>query len=79
MHRQISEYFETIFSKFQCDFKKGYSTEDCLLAMIVNCEKALNQGKEYSALLMDLFKAFDCLPHDIIAAKLHAYGFRLNL
>ena len=75
MHRQISKYFETIFSKFQCGFRKGYGTQDCLLAMIVNCKKVLGQGKEYGALLTDLSKAFDCLPHDLIVAKHHAYGF----
>ena len=30
---------------------------------------------EYAALLTDLSKAFDCLLHDLIVAKLHAYGF----
>ena len=27
MHRQISEYFETVLSKFQCGFQEGYSTQ----------------------------------------------------
>ena len=78
MHRQISEYFETVLSKFQCGFQKGYSTQDCLLAMIENCKKALDQGNEYGALLHDLSKSFDCLPHDLIVAKVHAYGFSID-
>ena len=51
MYRHISEYFETVLSKFQCGFRKGYSAQDCLLAMVGNCKKALDQGNEYGALL----------------------------
>ena len=27
---------------------------------------------------MDLFKAFDCLPHGVLIAKLHAYSFSMS-
>ena len=75
---QYRQYFEIVLPKFQCGFRKGYSTQDCLLAMVENCKKALDQGKEYGALLTDLSNAFDCLTHDLIVAKLHAYGFSMN-
>ena len=46
--------------------------------MIENCKKVLDQGNEYGGLLTDLYKAFDCLPHDLIVAKLHPYGFSIE-
>ena len=45
------------------------------MAIIENFKKSLDRGGECAALLIDLSKAFDCLPHDLIIAKLHAYGF----
>ena len=46
--------------------------------MVENCKKALNQGNEYDALLTDLSKAFECFQHDLIVAKVHAYGFSIE-
>ena len=39
---------------------------------------ALDNGQHFGAILMDLSKAFDCLPHPLLICKLHAYGVSLK-
>ena len=45
--------------------------------MLEKWKNAVDKGKVFGALLTDLSKAFDCLPHELIIAKLNAYGFHL--
>ena len=37
-------------------------------------EASLDNKTLVGTVLMDLSKAFDCIPHDVLIAKLHAYG-----
>ena len=75
---QHSGFFEEIFSKFQCGFRKGYSTEHCLLLMLESWKEAVDKNKTFGALMTDLSKAFDCHCHDLLIAKLHAYRIDLS-
>ena len=77
MFKQISEFFENIFSKNQCGFRKGHSTEQCLLAMLEKWKRSVDSSKAFGALLTDVSKAFDCLEYELLIVKLNAYGFSL--
>ena len=69
------DYINSILSQYLSGFRKGYSCQHLLLRFTEEWRKYLDQNKIVGALLMDLSKAFDCLPHDLLIAKLEAYGF----
>ena len=46
--------------------------------MIEKWKRAVNNGTFFAALLIDLCKAFDCVCHDLLIAKLNAYGLSLS-
>ena len=64
-------------SKYQSGFRKGFSAQDCLLAMLEKWKRTVHKGNVFGVLLTDLSKAFDCLSHELIIAKLNAYCFSL--
>ena len=75
MHDEINAYFDNILSKFQCGFRKCYSAQHCLLYMIEKIRKIRDSKGVFAAVLTDLSKVFDCISHELLLAKLHAYSF----
>ena len=64
-----------MISIYLCGFRKGHSTQHCLLFMSECLKNALDKGLWNGILLTDLSNAFDSVSHDLLIAKLRAYGF----
>ena len=75
LYYQMSTYVEKILSIYQCGFRKNYSSQHCLIVMLEKWKLCLDKQGSTGVLITDLSKAFDCLDHDLIIAKLYAYGF----
>ena len=74
LSEQLSQYFDNILDQYMCAFRKGHGCQTTLLRLLEDWKMALDRNEFVAAVLMDLSKAFDCLPHDILLSKLSAYG-----
>ena len=79
IYNQLYEYFHDKLFPSQCGFRKDYSSQDSLLVMTEKFNESINKGNVFGALLTDLLKAFDCIDHTLLIAKLSAFGVSLLL
>ena len=59
-------------------FQKKHKCSKLYSFMMEKLKQCLDNKGSTGILLTDLSKAFDCLIHDLLIAKLHAYGFGFN-
>ena len=71
-NKQLYDYFKHILSGLLSAFRKKYGCHHVLTRLIEDCKKALDEHMHVGLLLLDLSKAFDCLPHKLLLCKLHA-------
>ena len=62
INSQLTEHFNSIFNHFLAAFRSGYGCQSTLRRIAEDWKKALDANKYVGAILMDLLKAFDCLP-----------------
>ena len=74
IYNQLSEYTESFLNHILCGFRKAHSTQHALFKLLQSWQKELDNGGFVGTILMDLSKAYDCIPHELLIAKLKCYG-----
>ena len=69
---QLVSGLDKYLSPFISAYRKGYSTQHVLTRLVEEWRERLDNNYIVSTILMDLSKAFDCISHDLIIAKLAA-------
>ena len=76
--KQLNNFISLKFSPLLCGFRKGHSTQHALLKLLEDWRNKLDNKHIIGTVLCDLSKAFDTLPHDLLIAKLNAYGLEYD-
>ena len=67
------------FSNLVSAYRKNNSSQHVLIRLLEEWKKCLDNDYAVGGVLMDLSKAFDCVLHDLLIAKLDANGINENL
>ena len=63
------------FSPVISAYRKSFSTEHVPISLLEDWRNKSDNNNVVDAVLTNLSKAFDCIPHDLLVAKLDASGF----
>ena len=74
METQLGSFVNEKLFKYMSRFRKGYNTQYALMALLEKWKQSLDNHGYAGAVIMDLSKAFDTVNHELLIAKLHAYG-----
>ena len=75
LQKQVAGFIDERLYKYMFGYRKGYNTQHALLTLLEKWKIILDKRGYAGAIIMDLSKAFDTLNHELLLAKLHAYGF----
>ena len=73
IYDQLDEYLDQYLNSLLCGFRKAHSTQHALFRLLQEWQNELGKSGFVGTILMDLSKAYDCLPHDLLIAKFEAY------
>ena len=70
IYEQASNCFEPILNEILCGFRKAHGTQHALFKFLTSWQNSLDGGRLVGSILIYLSKAQNCLPHDLLLAKL---------
>ena len=59
--KQVTNFMDVLQSKYQRGFRRGFSAQNRLLAILEKQKSSVNKEKAFGTLLTDVLKVFDCL------------------
>ena len=75
IYKQTLNYFESFSNEAFCNFRKAHSPQNILFEISASWQKSLGKEGFVGSILIDLLKVYDCLPLDLLLAKLQADSF----
>ena len=74
VHSRLALHFEDVYHNTVLAYRDYHGCETAILSLTEQFKKELDNHKVISLVSMDLSKAFDTLPRDLIVKKLKNYG-----
>ena len=62
---QLSVYMQNVLNKILCGFRKAHNTHK----LLQEWQRELDESGNAGTILIDLSKAYDCIPHDLLMAN----------